>query len=452
MAKVKKKKKPVAKKVPWTLIFIGGSVCATAIGLIVLLRWWGAAGREVKAEFARIRSVGEPVTHEETERWLAELPGEPLQSQQLLSVDQTLSSALDTQVGKELPIVGSDPALPPLTGDWKRQAMAEVVLQNCQGPIDFILDLDKQHRRVRVTTNWKSREAALLDIDTNIFRRMVRVLQLRAYLQMREGRWSDAKDSIHAIIYVTNILQMSPDLNIQLSRIAFIGVLTQMMIDILPSAQFTADDLTQLETAVASLRFREGFKVALIADRAVAIEGLHNPSTWPAVQGGVIKNVKASYDSDKLFYLTCSRTLISGIDQGLPEFLKAAQANQQRFAELKQQGSRAIFQKYCTARAFPPSQALAEALASGETRAAVCRVLLRMASHRLRSGQWPESLDEVAAANEPPLPSDPLTQQPLKLARNGTVWTLYGVGTNLIDDHGVLDGQPTPDIGNVIRR
>lgn len=452
MAKIKKKKKPVAKKVPWTSIVIGGSLCVTAIALIVLLRWWGASGREVKAEFARIRSVGEPVTHEETERWLAELPGEPLSTQQLQDIDQTLFSALDPLSAKELPIVGSDPVMPPLTGDWKRQAIAEVVLQNCQGPIDLMLDLDKQHRQVRLTTRWKNREAALLDIDTNIFRRMVRVLQLRAYLQMREGRWSDAKDSIHAIIYLTNILQMSPDMNIQLTRIAFIGVLTQMMIDILPGAQFTADDLTQLETAVASIRFREGFKVALIADRAVAIEGLHNASTWPSVQGGVIKHVKGSYDSDKLFYLTCSRTLISALDLGLSEFLKAAQTNQQRFAELKQQGDRAIFQKYCTVRAFPPSQALAEALASGETRAVVCRVFLRMASHRLRSGQWPESLDEVAAPNEPSLPADPLTQQPLKLASNGTTWTLYGIGTNLIDDHGALDGQPAPDIGNVIRR
>lgn len=449
MAKTKKKRKPAAQQFPWGWIVLGIAVVIVGISGMWLSNWWGKTGREVQVELAKIRSVNEPVTRAETEQWLSGLSGDAELGKRWLQPVPILRQFLGTDAARDLPFVGQEREAPPLVGDWRRQTEAEVLLGRVQAQVDSILEVAKSGGG-RIPVVMSASDAETIPVDTDGLRQIVRLLQLRAYVQMRQGKWTDVANSIQAILALIQVMESTPDLNTQLTRVAFTGVVTRMLAEVLPNAQFTAEELTRMEAAMGRLRFRPGLKLALIADRAVAMEGLDQITRWPAVQANFVKHKQASA-SDKLFYLACSRTLISSLDTGLQDFVKGANANQQLFTDLRQQSNYAISRKYYTAIAFPASRELAEAMTAAETGVSISRALLLMASQKVQSGKWPDSLEELSKANVP-LPVDPISQQPLKLIPSGNNWVIYGVGTNGADDHGNIDSQPRLDVGYLIKR
>jgi hypothetical protein len=65
-----------------------------------------------------------------------------------------------------------------------------------------------------------------------------------------------------------------------------------------------------------------------------------------------------------------------------------------------------------------------------------CRVILLLRQHRDETGEWPASLDEVAAGGGPELWTDPLNGGPFIYKPEGQAFRLYSKGRNGVDENG----------------
>ena len=67
--------------------------------------------------------------------------------------------------------------------------------------------------------------------------------------------------------------------------------------------------------------------------------------------------------------------------------------------------------------------------------------------HRLATGRYPKSLDDLVPRWVPAVPLDPMDGQPLRYRLNADgTFTVYGIGPNHADDHGVFESQQGQDL------
>jgi len=67
--------------------------------------------------------------------------------------------------------------------------------------------------------------------------------------------------------------------------------------------------------------------------------------------------------------------------------------------------------------------------------------------HRLATGSYPKSLDDLVPKWVPAVPLDPMDGQPLRYRLNADgTFTLYGVGPNHTDDNGVFESNQRQDL------
>jgi len=93
----------------------------------------------------------------------------------------------------------------------------------------------------------------------------------------------------------------------------------------------------------------------------------------------------------------------------------------------------------------PAVQAAIAAEERAQANTDLLQVATALALHRTEHGQYPQTLDQIAA--EPPLPMDRYTGKPLHYQRTEEGYVLYSVGPNLKDDQGAgFDKMPNHDI------
>jgi hypothetical protein len=67
--------------------------------------------------------------------------------------------------------------------------------------------------------------------------------------------------------------------------------------------------------------------------------------------------------------------------------------------------------------------------------------------HRLATGTYPKALDDLVPKWVPSVPLDPMDGQPLRYRLNADgTFTVYGIGPNHTDDHGVFESQQGQDL------
>ena len=67
--------------------------------------------------------------------------------------------------------------------------------------------------------------------------------------------------------------------------------------------------------------------------------------------------------------------------------------------------------------------------------------------HRLATGRYPKALSDLVPKWEPAVPLDPMDGQPLRYRLNADgAFTLYSIGPNHADDHGVFESKQGQDL------
>ena len=94
--------------------------------------------------------------------------------------------------------------------------------------------------------------------------------------------------------------------------------------------------------------------------------------------------------------------------------------------------------------------ALAKVHAKADRSLTTSRLAITVAGlerHRLATGSYPKSLGELVPRFVAKVPLDPMDGQPLRYRLNADgTFTLYSVGTNQTDDHGVFESQQSQDL------
>ncbi len=94
--------------------------------------------------------------------------------------------------------------------------------------------------------------------------------------------------------------------------------------------------------------------------------------------------------------------------------------------------------------------ALAQVHAKADRSLTTARLAMAVAAlerHRLANGGYPKALADLVPRFLPTVPLDPMDGQPLRYRLNADgSFTLYGVGTNHADDHGVFESKQGQDL------
>jgi|GEM_PF-1258543 len=92
-----------------------------------------------------------------------------------------------------------------------------------------------------------------------------------------------------------------------------------------------------------------------------------------------------------------------------------------------------------TLAAFPTFDSISERILRTSVQVDHMRIAIALEQHRRRRGAFPDTLDAIADSFPGDLPLDPCTEAPYRyrLLADGT-YLLYGVGTNRIDESGLL--------------
>ncbi len=453
MAKLKsgKKKKKASAPLPWGWIILGAFLLMIIIGGVMGVNAWTAPGKELQAELARIRSTSEPTSPAEAEAWFQTMPGDSTLGQSLLQTGKELRFLQTDASVKTIPIVGANPAPSSMTGPWPTRPAAEALLQRCQPQIDRLLAGVKQPGFAKLPISFQPSSPGLPLETVADFRAMARLLNLRALVLAHQKDWVGVADSLEALLAIVHQLEASPDVILQLVRMAMHGVACNALAEMAPHAEWSNADLARLEQQLSRIRFDTAIKQAFVGDRAIAVQGLQAPASWAALQGGPLKTVKTAYVSDQLWYLARSRRLIDGAGQGIATLATAARQDLLDLEDHRKGGNASAFQYYCTMLAFPASHAISDGVVRTATRNQAALGLIWLLRFRLENNRLPASTEELRSL--PGFPRDPLTNTALNVMLNQNEWVIYGVGPDSQDNRGAVDqpsGQPI-DVGYRLR-
>ncbi|HJT34023.1 MAG TPA: hypothetical protein VJ783_18400 [Pirellulales bacterium] len=250
------------------VVLLGGVVVLILLFVAALAIGWLAAKQRVRAELARIRAAGEPVSPEDLEAFYQKPPSDRDTTQLWLDA----IAALDTpefhrdvqdvpsltEMGEELPSVGEP---------WRWQPAFESLLATYHEP------LEKMHRAARLggaaryPTNFSASYPASLP-HLKQLPTCVRLLLLECELRARQDQPSAVADAIETMFAAGQSIEDEPMLVSQLVRLR-LDVMARFQLERqLSNARFSDNDLARLDRRLAAIDYPASFHRAMLGDRA----------------------------------------------------------------------------------------------------------------------------------------------------------------------------------------
>lgn len=422
-------------------VLLGGGVVLILLFLAALAIGWLAAKQRVRAELARIRAAGEPVSPEDLEAFYQKPPSDRDTTQLWLDV----IAALDTpefhqdaqavpsltEIGEELPAVGEP---------WRWQPAVEALLAKYHEP------LEKMHRAARLggaaryPTDFSASYPASLP-HLKQLPTCVKLLLLECELRARRDQPSAVADRIETMFAAGQSIEDEPMLISQLVRLRLDVMARFQLKRQLPNARFSDNDLARLDRRLAAIDYPASFHRAMLGNRATMGYFVN-----PAALGPLAPNAPSALfrPVDQLVYLTSMQKVVAAFQTSGPELSDAvaeienevAQLADEPLANLRYPISMVSF-SWIQGGATAVNQAIA---GRDSARAAVA-----IERFRLRHGERPRTLDSLVPEFLPEVPLDPFDGKPLRFRLDSHEYRLYSVGSDGIDQGGQEDQLP-PDL------
>lgn len=442
---------PHSKSKLW--IVAAGLVTLNLIGLAYLWFYRGTAAldsgpaapgaliKSLDTELAALRSTGMPAEARDVNAFYVVPAGVADTTELWVNAIKVVELAKIGARGRTLPIIGSGTSPIPLPGQpWIELEASRALLGECATELQAVRKAAAAGGQGRFPVDFSAGSSTPLP-HAQEARQVARLLDLDAWVSAHDGKGAQALEDVRAIFALSEALRGEPLFISQLVRIAVYAVACDTAARLMPHCSWNESDLTSLQSAVQSARFKDEMARACCGERAMCVTELDSTlsgSLPPENARAMLRLFEQAIDSYSDSWpevlarqqeLTAEANRLKGLSEALPSMEQAAIA-----------GARATARQRCLAAAIAVER------------------------YRLQNNQWPQSLSEVKGLFAPGPGAttenliDPFDGKPLRYKVEEKRFVIYSVGINQADDGGdVFDhAQPAPqqglDIGVSIKR
>ncbi|HEX7448492.1 MAG TPA: hypothetical protein VF306_13150 [Pirellulales bacterium] len=427
-------------------MLLGGVASLLVLFVAALGVGWLMAKQRVRAELARIRAAGEPVSVEDLDAFYPRPPADRDTTQLWLEAIAALDTPGFVDDAKDLPIVGeSDEELPPPGEPWPHLAAADSLLAKYQKP------LEKMHRAAQLGGAARYPTDFSADYPTSLphlqsLRKGVKLLLLESEARARHDEPSAVAEAIETMLAAGRSIEDEPTLVSQLVRLALDGMARFQLERQLSSVRFSDNDLERISRRLAAIDYPASFHRALLGDRATSMEYFVNPAALgpqaPSAPSALFRPV------DQIVYLESMRKVVAAFETSGPDLGNSVADIQNEASQLANEPL-ANFRYPISMASFSWIQGGAMSVNTAMAGRDSARAAVAIERFRLRHGALPKALDSLAPDLLPEVPLDPFDGQPLRYRVDEAGYRVYSVGLDGIDQGGQTSAElhaPSPDV------
>jgi len=422
----------------WVVICLLGLLC-------VPVAFWVYELQLLESELATLRDAGLPTNGAELNDFYVVPEGELDTTELWLKAIRELDDSDFRLRGQHLAFVGNGSV--PIPGEeWDKLDEACTFLTEFNNNLRLIHEAADAGGVVRFPIDFSEGISVLLT-DTQNSRMATRLLQLDAHVAALDGGSDRAMHDILSMFALSDALRAEPSMPSQLIRMAHHMIGCHTIQTLLPQCQWNDQQLATLQRAVGNAQFREGLRIGLYGEQAIILTAIEEMPSLLVT-------------SDKRAALPLFEIAIDAADRPWPEAIR----DQDKITALLEPDDHAYLPKmrvYIVQLLFPATENFTIAAANREAQQRCTITAIAAERHRLKHGQLPKSLSDIAnhlfpAGVQAPadLITDPFTGRQLHYLMSDTQVTIYSVGENGTDDGGIISTErgQTPDVGFSLSR
>jgi hypothetical protein len=421
-------------------------ISACVVGLLcVPVAIWVNEFQTLESELAMLRDAGLPTNGAELNDFYVVPEGELDTTDLWLKAIHGLADSNLKMRGRHLPFV-SDGAAPISVEEWDELDNARTFLAEFNNNLKLIHDAADAGGVVRFPVDF-SEGVGTLPPETEESRTVTRLLQLDAHVAAHDGDGHRVLHDILSMFALSDALQAEPCMISQFIRMFHYMIGCHTIQTLLPQCQWNDEQLATLQRAVGNAQFREGLRIGLYGEQAIILTAIEEMP-------------QLLVTSDKRVALPLFQMAIDAAERPWPEAIR----EQRKILALLAPDDHTFWSTmrvYIVQMLFPATDSFTVAAANREAEQRCTITAIAAERHRLKYGQLPQSLSDIAdklfpdgAQRPADLITDPFTGQQLHYLISDTQITVYSVSENGTDDGGIISseqGQP-PDVGFALSR
>jgi len=391
-------------------------------------------GRMVRAEIARIKAEGAPLT-------MRDLDGPKIPDAQNGAVEYQRAFALISgkDAKKDMDII-ADGCLP----SHRVKTEAEWAdLRRALSRYDTVIPLVEEAASrpdCRFPIGWE--KSGALDASfphLHLLRDISRILSANALLSIHQNRLADAAHCVDLGYAISDATTYRPTLLASLYRCTEIHLASDALRELLASGRLSSQDALRIMDRLAHIDLSSSLKDALEVERAMGIwiyDHLRDdPASITAATGS--SSLARTHGSGPLVHLWMD------LDEGyyLTKMRQYIDCSSQPYRDLAQTGKLADpsdMPKYAmlSAICLPLVQGQWRIRDEAQARINGSRIVLALAIYHNQHKTYPVDLNEVSGLLGGKLPIDPFSGKAYLYKRQGSGCILYSIGPDLKDDGG----------------
>jgi len=433
----------------WGVVLLSLGLVLTLLVALLVGRWFQAS-RLVRAELARIREAGEPVTPDDLKQYCPVAPDEQDTTDLWLDGVGALETPDFQADARPLPVVGESQAEIPLPGKpWAQFGAAEELLAKYSRSLELMHQAADQGGAARYQLDLLSLDSKWLD-QVQSLRGGARLLTLEANVRAHRGDLHGAADSILAMNRLARSLEREPLMMPQLMRGAIAGQAREQLRRLLGSVEVADDDLDRLQQDLRASDAKEALRRGMFGERVAGIQQFEGTGFGGA---GASLFFKVTQRGSFLEFLQYWGTMIRATDEPWPQALEAFKvAGQQAQARAQGGASPARVGRVLTGLLVPAVEAFTTATARDAAMNGATDAAIACERYRRRHGKLPQSLEELVPEFVPRVPVDPFDGEPLRYVATDGGYVVYSVGPDGTDHGGRGDESGEPDLVYRVQR
>ena len=391
------------------------------------------SARQLQFELDKIRAAGEPLTVADLDALYAYPPKDRDTTQLWLDAFAVLDSPGFASDAKPLPIVGEvdGPALP---GEpWPQLDAAEAFLAQYREPLEKMHQAAELGGQARFPVKFSDGIATLLPHAQSI-RGGGRLLRLEAEVRARRGDHRAAARSVRTIFAAARTLEREPIIVSQLVRQALNGVACYQIERLLPTGQFSDEELLQFDRELAAIDDEAAYRRSLLGERAIGILTFENPAALGQEAPSGLQRRLIGRGDEAAYLQLMGKFVAASQSKTLPLRQAIWQTGDEISALLN---SSSVRWRYPLTKLMMPSlQASTDAICRAQALQAATRTAIAIERYRRIHGQPPGALDQLVPDFLATSPIDPFDGAPLRYKIDAAGYRIYSIGPDGIDQGG----------------
>ncbi|HEY3930862.1 MAG TPA: hypothetical protein VGM58_00665 [Verrucomicrobiae bacterium] len=282
-------------------------------------------------------------------------------------------------------------------------------------------------------------------------------LQLRAIAELQNGESEKALDDVKLALRLADSVHTEPFIITHLVRMAILQITLQPIYEGLAEHKWSDEQLAQLDSELAKLDFPADFEFSVRGERSSRskiIDWLEQKRSRYWLLFDMVdsdtRNTMNHFDVAMMIYLMPkgwyyqNDLVLAQMEQQWN--LPMVNDSQQIIAPQKARNSAVAINamrpnpfNFFARLALPALGNYAQKTAYGQNAVNMARIAIALERYRLANGNYPDSLDAIAAQFPNGIPHDIINGQPLHYRRTSDgQFVLYSVGWNEMDDGGAV--------------